>query len=243
MAGLEEPPLRINAEQPGGTPGGVIEAVKRAVMIALKEGLNGSTLGLELSGSEIAVEMEYPMVKQKYPGIWVQFSFSKFINSGVGHELLTKTLENEGTPEERVNWELIREFQFEGTVSLTIMALKSLERDRISDAVVTMLMFARPPEYAITDRNRDTKQFRGLMDALSKNPYVAIAANHDETTPGGQTVTPGVPWDPEQLGYEDTYSFSILGFCNIVFRNDGTYSLRRVDMKGDLPPVDPDGWV
>jgi len=41
-------------------------------------------------------------------------------------------------------------------------------------------------------------------------------------------MTTGVPWDEGIPGYEDSYSFDILGQTNIVFRHDGTYSLRNV---------------
>lgn len=228
-----DPRKRTNAEQSGGVQGGAIESVKRAVVVALKDALVGTGLD-DVSGSAVAVEMEYPMVAEKYPGIWVQFSFTKFVNAGVGHELLNN---NDG------NWELIREFIFEGTITLSIMALTNLERDRLSDSVLTMLMFSRPPEYVLTDPTKDTKQHRKLYFSLANNPFVAISINHDTVTPGTQTVTPGVPWDPEQLGYEDSYSFMILGQANIVYRNDGTYTLRAVDMEGQLAdPPDPFDW-
>jgi hypothetical protein len=248
MAGLtaagdpNDPAKRVNAEAPGAVSGGTIESVKRAVMVAVKETLQGTTLDAA-SSSAIAVEMEYPMIPEHYPGIWVQFSFTEFMNAGLSHELITSTIVNEGQPDEYTNWELIREFQFKGTITLTIMALTNLERDRLSDAVVTMLMFSRPPEYVLTDATRDTKQFRGLVASLANNPFVSMTLNHDTFTPGGQGMTPGVPWDPELPGYEDSYSFSILGQSNIVFRNDGTYTLRAVNTVEDLePPPTPFDW-
>jgi hypothetical protein len=228
------PEFRANAEIPGGTAGGVIEGVKVAVMVALKESLQGTTLGTDMSGTDVAVEMEYPMIEEYYPGIWVQFSFTEFINSGLGHELPFK---------EGDNWCMLREFQFKGTVTLTIMALTNLERDRLSDHVATMLMFARIPEHVITKPNEDTKQFRSLMASLAANPYIAMTIDHDNLQPGGQAMTPGVPFDPELPGYEDSYSFSILGQSNIVFRNDGTYTLRAINVVEELiPPPSPYDW-
>lgn len=232
MAGLGSE-FRENRGIPGGTPGGVIESVKIAVMVALKESLSGTTLGIDMSGSDVAVEMEYPMVPEHYPGIWVQFSFTEFLNSGIGMELPFKETVN-GVEQ----WSILKEFQFKGTVTLTVVALTNLERDRISDRVVTMLMYARVPEHVITMASEDTKQFRTLIGSLASNPYVAMTIDHDTLSPGGQSMTPGVPWDPELPGYEDSYSFSILGQSNIVFRNDGTYTLRAIDLNGqiDAPP-------
>lgn len=222
-----------------GTSGGPIEATKRAVMVAVRDAVNGTSLDEKVSGSKISVDMEYPMKKTNYPGVWVQFSFTKFMQAGLGHQPMLKTIENVGTPDERVNWEPIREFIFEGRVTLSIVALTSLERDRIADSLAIMLMFSRPPEFAITDPQRDTKQFRQLIDAMVKNPYISITANTDIVTPGGQSMTTGVPWDEELPGYEDSYSFDIQGQTNIVFKNDGTYDLRRVDPypeEEDRPP-------
>lgn len=208
----------------------MIETVKRAVMGALREALSGTSLNHLVNGTDVTIDMEYPIQKESYPGVWVQFSFNEIVQAGIGHEPLIRTVVSPATNTvpEVVNWEPIREVQFKGRVTLTIVALTSLERDRIADAVITMLAFSRPPESVITKANEDTKQFRQLIGSLAANPYVCITINHDQIMPGGQAMTTGVPWDEEIPGYEDTYSFDILGQTNIVFRNDGTYILRNV---------------
>lgn len=208
----------------------MIETVKRAVMSALREALSGTSLNHLVNGTDVTIDMEYPIQKESYPGVWVQFSFNEIVQAGIGHEPLIRTVVSPATNTvpEVVNWEPIREVQFKGRVTLTIVALTSLERDRIADAVITMLAFSRPPESVITKANEDTKQFRQLIGSLAANPYVCITINHDQIMPGGQAMTTGVPWDEEIPGYEDTYSFDILGQTNIVFRNDGTYILRNV---------------
>lgn len=225
-----DPAKRANAEFPGSGGTGMIETVKRAIMNALREALTGSTLNRLINGSPVTVDMEYPIQVESYPGIWVQFSFNEITQAGIGHEPLFKNVlaeATETTPEE-VNWEPMREFQFKGRVTLTIVALTSLERDRLADAVVTMLAFSRPPNITLTDPSQDTRQFRQFISSLAENPYVSISVNHDQIMPGGQAMTTGVPWDEEIPGYEDSYSFDILGQTNIVFRHDGTYSLRNV---------------
>ena len=220
----------------------MIETVKRAVMTALRDSLTGSTLNGLVNGSEVTVDLEYPMKPETYPGIWVQFSFSKIQQAGMGHEPLRKTVEYPGTDREWVNWEPVREFIFEGRCTLTVVALTSLERDRIADAIITMLAFSRPPESVITRADRDTRQFRQLISSLAQNPYVSITLNHDTILPGGQTMTTGVPWDDNIPGYEDTYSFDLMGQCNITFKNDGTFSLRAVVVDADLLPASPYTW-
>lgn len=230
----DSPPVdlqkKANAEFPGAGGAGMIETVKRAIMNALREALSGTTLNHLVNGTNVTIDMEYPIEKENYPGIWVQFSFNEIVQAGIGHEPLIRNVLVEGdedTPDQ-VNWEPLREFQFKGRVTLTIVALTSLERDRLADAVVTMLAFSRPPQAVLTRASEDTKKFRQFITSLAENPYVCISVNHDQIIPGGQAMTTGVPWDEEIPGYEDTYSFDILGQTNILFRNDGTYTLRSL---------------
>ena len=225
-----DPAKRPNAPFPGAGGSGMIETVKRAVMNALREALSGTSLNHLVNGTNVTIDMEYPIEKESYPGIWVQFSFNEIVQAGIGHEPLIRNVLVEGDEEtpEVINWEPIREFQFKGRVTLTIVALTSLERDRIADAVITMLAFSRPPNTVMTDPTEDTRQFRQLISSLAENPYVSLTINHDQIIPGGQAMTTGVPWDEEIPGYEDSYSFDILGQTNIVFRHDGTYTLRNV---------------
>ena len=219
---------RPNAPLPGSGGAGMIETVKRAVMNALREALSGTALNHLVNGTEVTITMEYPIEVEHYPGVWVQFSFSEIVQAGIGHEPLLRTVAGtEGGPEV-VTWEPMREFQFKGRVTLTIVALSSLERDRLADAIITMLAFSRPPSDVITNPTEDTRQFRQLIGSLAENPHVSLTINHDVIVPGGQAMTTGVPWDEEIPGYEDSYSFDILGQTNIVFHNDGTYSLRNV---------------
>lgn len=234
MTAPPNPAARVNAPFPGAGGAGLIETVKRAVVLGLRDAVTGTTLNGLVNGSEITVDMEYPAKVENYPGIWVQFSFSEMVNSGIGHEILTKRV----LEDETINWEPVREVQFRGRVSLTIVALTSLERDRISDAVISSLLFSRPPEYVLTNPTKDTKQFRQLIAHLAKNPYVSMTINHDELIPGGQSMTVGAPWDQDLPVYEDTYSFDILGQTNITFRSDGTYTLRAVVDAGEMedPP-------
>lgn len=214
----------------------MIETVKRAVMNGLREALSGTTLNQMVNGTDVTIDMEYPIEKASYPGIWVQFSFSEIVQAGIGHEPLIRTI-TEGTEADplAIRWDTIREIQFKGRVTLTVLALTSLERDRIADSVITMLAFSRPPERAMTKASEDTKQFRQLIASLAANPYVNVSINHDQIIPGGQAMTTGVPWDEEIPGYEDTYSFDILGQTNVLFSHDGTYTLRAIVEDPRLP--------
>lgn len=202
-----------------GSEGGVIEAVKRAVVMALREALTRTNI--TVNGSPVYVDLEYPMKKEQYPGIWVQFSIVKLNRAGISHEVWVQ--------DANLNWTPIQEWMFNGRVTLTIVALKSLERDRIADSIISMFAFSRTPELVITQPNANTKQYRALLTALDQNPYVAMTLNTDTITPGGQSASMDVPWQQDVLAYEDSYSFDLLGNFNIKFTHDGAYTLSRVD--------------
>ena len=107
-----DPAKRANAPFPGAGGSGMIETVKRAVMNALREALSGTTLNHMVNGTDVTIDMEYPIEKESYPGIWVQFSFSEIVQAGIGHEPIIRTVIEEATDTtpEVVNWEPIREF-------------------------------------------------------------------------------------------------------------------------------------
>ena len=238
-----DPAKRINDTFPGANGSGMIETVKRSIIGALRDALKGTTLNHLVSGSKITVDMEYPMTAEKYPGIWVQFSFSEIQQAGVGWEMLHKEVTPATLTEaEIINWEPIKEVIFKGRATLTVVALTSLERDRIADGVISMLMFSRVPEHVITKASEDTKQFRQLIASLADNPYISMTLNHDLLIPGGQAMTTGVPWQNDLPAYEDSYSFDIEGQTNIIFKYDGTFSLRRIDLIPEMVIPRPYEW-
>lgn len=225
---LPAPGTEVNEVIPG-SEGGLIEAVKRAVILALRDALLRTNITVD--GDPVYVDLEYPMKKEQYPGVWVQFSFTKLNRAGISHEVWVQ--------DENQNWTPIQEWMFNGRVTLTIVALKSRERDRIADTIINMLAFARTPELVITQPNANTKQYRQLLTALSENPYVAMAINTDVITPGGQSASMDVPWQSDVLAYEDNYSFDIIGNFNIQFNNDGAYTLKRVDHEPVMETTQP----
>lgn len=238
-----DPAKRVNDDLPGANGSGMIETLKRAIITALRESLSGTSLNGLVNGSTITVDMEYPMTAEKYPGIWVQFSFSEIQNSGVGMELLTRrVIPATNTEPEEIIWEPMREVNFKGRATLTAVALTSLERDRIADGIITMLAFSRVPEHVITQASKDTKQFRQLIGSLAANPYISLTLNHDQIIPGGQAMTTGVPWQDDLPAYEDSYSFDLEGQTNILFKHDGTYTLRRIDMVPEMVVPGPYEW-
>lgn len=209
--------------------GGIIEAVKRAVVIALRDAIQGMELRLE--GKKLYIDLEYPMEEAQYPGIWVQFSPTQLTRAGIGHELPVRDGDN---------WALIQEWMFTGRITLSLAAMKSLDRDRLADLVISNLAFARPPDLVLTKPDEDTKQYRSLITTLGNNPYVSISLNTDTIIPGGQDVNPGAPWagGDNVLVYTDSYSVDAMGHFNVKFLHDGTYTLSRLDVVSEMMPAD-----
>lgn len=199
--------------------GGVIQSVKTALVLSVRDALSGMTT---FDKSQINVSLEYPLEELNYPSLFVQFSITKLNRSGIGHEIQVQDPDTHA-------WSFIQEWTFMGRSTLTALALKNMDRDRLSDALINMLAFARPPSILLTEPQGDAKQHRTLINALDENPYVAMTLQLDTLIPGGQQNTPGTPWADDIITYQDSWSFDMVGQFNLQFSHDGTYTLARID--------------
>jgi hypothetical protein len=204
-----------------------IVAVKKGVIQALRATFSSDYPDPILRG--ITVEMEYPAKLEQYPGIWVQFSFRDVQNTGIGNHIFTH-------PDSGVRYQM---WMFGGTVTLTIVALTSKERDTIADKVIQM--------YAFHTLNSHANNFRSF---LASWPYINMSVNNDVLRPGGQSNTVGAPWSPDVLVYEDTYSFDIVGQFASDFPSGDLIYLREIRtlpyLQGTPSTVVDDGngtWV
>lgn len=177
---------------------GLIEGVKRSVITALNKALDEeyadpSGVIPRVVGN---IEMEYPLEKVKYPGIWVEFSFTEVRRAGIAEMHYREETTESGQPYHR---RAMTGF-FKGTVTLTIVALSSVERDKIADAISNLYLFADADD--LSDR---------FFDSMASDEYIRIIANKDRLNPRGQSATVGTPWDPAEVVYQDGYSFDIQG--------------------------------
>jgi len=224
---MDENPVDLNLQVNGilpGSSGGPIEATKRAVVSALRDAIKRTDLRAA-DGKEVYVDLEYPLLEEQYPGIWVQFSIDQWVPAGIGHEIMTQT-----TIDGKLVWTPIQAFTYMGKVILSIVAVTNLDRDRLSDAIMTMISFSRTPEVWVTQPQQDTKQFRTLIAALNENPYVSVTPNFASMASGGQGAELGVPWQPDRMAYTDSFSFELLGQSQVRFDHDGAYTLERIDI-------------
>jgi hypothetical protein len=224
---------------PRSGPGPIV-AVKTGVTEAFQAALQGSSLGV--SDQAAYVGMEYPMEPLQYPGVWVRFAVSKLNRMGIGHEVTVQT--SEGPPP---TWAFVQEWEFEGTVTLTVLATKSLDRDRLVDSIIGTLAFARPPDQVLMMPEANTLYEKSLITVLDENPYVALTLQLDTLIPGGPEETPGTPWSDDLMTYQDSWSFNVVGNFNLQFNNDGIYTLSEIvpnmGMNATQQPYNPAIWA
>lgn len=204
------------------SPGGFIESVKRTLVLSLRNALTDSTLSLE--GSRLHVDMEYPFEKASYPAAWVQFSFTRLTDSGLGH---SETTNINGTEVE------VRQWMYEGRVTVNFLSLSSLDRDRISDRFISVYSFAETKPQVI---RKETPASKFLSD-LEESPYVSLSIQSGTLSPGGQSTSIGTPWDANQLVYEDTYSFNLAGEFQQIYVPGEGYRLRKIEVKPEGPTI------
>jgi hypothetical protein len=211
--------------------GGLIQSVKEATIEGIRDALQNT--GLSLKEQSVYVGIEYPNDPAQMPGAWVNFAITKLNRAGLGHEI---TVQDPDTSE----WSFIQEWIFTGKITITIAALSSLERDRLADAIIAMIAFARAPELLLTKPQADTKQHRSLLTSLDENPYVGMTLNTDVINPGGPQIAMGTPWKEDILTYEDSYSIDVVGQFNLQFTHDGLYTLSRIDPNWTYESVAPE---
>lgn len=143
----------------------------------------------------IHVSMEYPIEKQHYPSIWVDYEDGGSLSTvGVSH--IEEELDEDGDPSGK---RLFR-WQFQGWVQFTIAALTSLERDVIYDELIRVIAMGLAKE--------DSSAFRR---GIENNDLVALAVDFDKIEPRGAAVAPGTPWETDELIYERSIAIQVVG--------------------------------
>lgn len=140
----------------------------------------------------IPVEMEFPVKEGDYPSVWVDFDpVGPLRPVGIGHF--------EDAP---VTGGFLRttRWNFAGIVKYTVIAMSSLERDRLFDQVVSIIAFGT------YDDQRG--EFR---DCLEQDALIQLGVNFDEIDQTGFAAAPGTPWNTDDMMYEATLSFQVTG--------------------------------
>ena len=130
---------------------------------------------LEPDFRNIKIDLEYPVDEQSYPSIWVDFEpLGNLSIVGIGHSEYTTA---PGGSNEAYRW------RFAGHLSFTVVALTSLERDRLVDSLIKVFAFSR---------SAGLTTFRQVLE-------------------GGQLIALNADFDQVDLMYEGTVVIEIAG--------------------------------
>lgn len=188
---------------------GYLTVLKTALVQAIRACFDGDYP--EEDFRDVHTSIEFPDDEQHYPGIWVNYTDSAPLQSaGIGHEEFTEPNLPEGYVRMFTRW------RFQGTAAFTVVALSSLERDRLYDEMVRVIAFARDSD--------QVPEFRAYIES---NEFIAMNGNFDTIEVGGNSAAPGTPWGTDEYIYEITLNIDVLG----EFVSDGsTGSLAPLSM-------------
>lgn len=165
--------------------------------VLLVEALQG-TFDLQYPVPEfrkIHASMDYPVDPQQYPAIWVDYDDTQpLMKAGIRHQEDKSPADNTTQVAPFTRW------RFQGYVSLTVIALNSLERDRLFDEVVRVVAFGE--EDSVVGRFRYT---------ISTSDLIAATLQTDKIEPRGNAAAPGTPWGTDEMMYERSLNLEIIG--------------------------------
>jgi hypothetical protein len=181
--------------------------------------------------------IEFPTAPANYPGIWVTWDDTEEVAvAGIGHIEVSE------------DGQVVTRARFGGVLTLTVVAMSSLERDRLYDELLRVLMFAHQ------DPSPVVESFRYRIE---NNDLVAMNANFDKVKPSGDSAAPGTPWGSEEFIYERSLSVDVIG--EFVSNGVELVPLSQIHAQGyalgspmplfpDNPPNDPPtpvapGWA
>lgn len=182
------------------------------------------------------VSIEYPVDPQKYPSIWVDYDDDEPLRrAGIDHIEMDSLSDPLGS-QPHTRWE------FKGTVSLTVVALTSLQRDTLYDEMIRVIAFG--------NEDAGTAQFRSYVE---NNGLIGANIDFDTIGATGNNAAPGTPWDTDEIIYERGIRLNIVGEF-VADRATGTLvplskilvtpALDLNEERVALPlPDDNSGWV
>lgn len=138
-----------------------------------------------LTNSHITIE--YPQKPEQYPSLIVGFKERELKSAGVGHyEIIADN-------------SVIQRWLFEGTISVEVFALTSMDRDFISDSVVNMLSFGRIEGFSFREH-------------IENSSNVDLQLSVGSLSPMAEQTMSGVSWGlTDQRIYTVGYEFGCMG--------------------------------
>ncbi len=142
----------------------------------------------------IRCSIEYPVEPQDYPGVWVDYEDTGPLQiAGIDHT------EN-SDPDTDLAINRYTRWKYAGYASYTVVALTSLERDRLYDEMVRVIAFGK--------ESTETRTFRQIVE---NNEFIAANFDFDRIQPRGNAAAPGTPWGTDEIIYERTLNMEVIG--------------------------------
>lgn len=156
--------------------------------------------------------IEYPEKRANYPSVWVDYEPEGDVTTvNVGETSFYNQ------DEETFLWNQVQGFRYQGYATFTIVALSSLERDRLHDELIKVFAFG------LLDSQRS--QFR---QTITGNPFIAANIDFDSIAVRGMSQVPGTPWGSNEIIYEVTLALRILGEFYSNPTTNTLYTLREI---------------
>lgn len=203
--------------------------LKTALRDAMSRAFADDTASPQFQG--LYVSIEYPNKPEAYPGIWVDYEPQTLTIIGVGHtEFVASTVAPFKTA--------ITRWAFAGNATFTLVAMSSLERDRLYDEVIALVAF-----------NKESAPRRTFRQVMENNEFIGVNLNWDAVVTGGMAAQQGTPWGTDEMLYEVTISMNLIGDFALA-PGDRTGALVALSQiiatpipAGTPDPTTAEGWV
>jgi hypothetical protein len=140
------------------------------------------------------VSPEFPILQENFPAVWVDFAPAGDLHTGGIDQILWTD------PDDNDVVHAYKKWLFQGRAQYTIMALSSLERDRLFDELVKMMAFGQlNPQLSI---------FRSTIE---NNPWIGAQIDFDQIGQEGKVASSGTPWGSDDMMYEITLTVQVIG--------------------------------
>ncbi|MFI0967071.1 hypothetical protein ACH4S8_37655 [Streptomyces sp. NPDC021080] len=138
--------------------------------------------------------LEYPEEAVNLPEIWVRYTDSAPLRqSGIAHV-------EDAHPVTGARIEPFTRWRFEGSWEFVVIALSSVERDRVYDELIATIAWS----------GYDTLRGR-FRQYLNTNDLIDLTIRTDEIESTGESAEPGTPWGTDEVLYERTLNIDLIG--------------------------------
>lgn len=169
-----------------------VTKVKALAIEALHAAFDAEYPVLEWRG--LHASLEYPIQSVDLPEVWVRYTDTGPVQqSGVAH------VENRH-PETGERVKEMTRYRFQGSWEFIVVAMTSLERDRLYDELVATIAWS----------GFDTKRGR-FRQHLIGNDWIDLTIRTDQIESTGESAAPGTPWGTDEVLYERTLNIDLIG--------------------------------